>query len=405
MRGRSHFIGLFAVVLFIGCSDDGGVTPDAGPGPLPEAGLDTGPGLEAGTDAAPADSAAPDAAVSCTKNETDISPDHPLVHYIGRFDLTDPKEPLFEWSGSSIHVRFYGEAITVRLKKDPLNYFNLVIDGTDITVVKADTADPFEHTISGLTKGEHTFTLVKRNEGPPGVEGTIHFLGLRLPQGGCLLPPKKNSRRMLFIGDSITAAYGNEGPNKDCPWSEDTQNVYLSYSAITARSLGADHICLACSGKGVVRSYSGSTTEQMPVMIQRRLPSDTGNTWSWSVPADVAVVFLGTNDVNNNKGDPGATLFKSTYEAMLLELRKHMPNVTIFCVIGALLGSSELAIVKPYITSVVDKWKAAGDTKIHFLEMPEVAESDLGCDWHPNVKAHQNMASLLIPAVKTAMGW
>ena len=43
---------------------------------------------------------------------------------------------------------------------------------------------------------------------------------------------------MVFIGDSITAGYGNEGPDSGCHWSAELEDNFRTFGAYAARELG-----------------------------------------------------------------------------------------------------------------------------------------------------------------------
>ena len=68
------------------------------------------------------------------------------------------------------------------------------------------------------------------------------------------------SRKIEFIGNSITCGYGNEGTNKFQGFEYETENHYYSYAAITARNLKAQHWVVARSGIGAYRNYNGPKT-------------------------------------------------------------------------------------------------------------------------------------------------
>ena len=100
--------------------------------------------------------------------------------------------------------------------------------------------------VSGLTAGEHTVRLVKATEPMIGV---TQIQGFQLSAGGQLLPQPAPRRRLEVIGDSISCGYGNEGANQNEHFTPKTENAYFTYGADAARSLGADYVCLAWSGR------------------------------------------------------------------------------------------------------------------------------------------------------------
>jgi hypothetical protein len=47
----------------------------------------------------------------------------------------------------------------------------------------------------------------------------------------------------------------------------------------------------------------------------------------------------------------------------------------------------------------------AGDAKVYCVGYPPVPQDQMGCDFHPNVKVHQKLATLLARAIRQKLGW
>ncbi|MBX3259142.1 MAG: hypothetical protein KF782_05580 [Labilithrix sp.] len=282
--------------------------------------------------------------------------------FVGRFAFPEdsPGEPMFDWSGNYITVRFQGTSkLTVKLQltgavpQDQMFTFavdDLPPESRRITV-KNDAAgnptlEPQEaYDVDGLDPSRpHEVTIYKNTEAQ---KGSIVFKGFEL-NGGTLLPPTRRARRMEFIGDSIVCGYGNEGKNATCPFeikvrdAKDaqgnpildangnpvaitvpiTENQFLSFTSLTARELDADAVTICWSGKGVYKNYKErfkrdpQTNEIVPdddtfttvpeLWETRTIASDfEGFKWDFSTekPEEVPqVVFisLGTNDFSRD---------------------------------------------------------------------------------------------------------
>jgi lysophospholipase L1-like esterase len=205
---------------------------------------------------------------------------------IGRFDLTDPMNPVFDWPGTYIEARFQGTSVTAHLetfsdgqtKGDP-NAQPPIPPGPFpekpiVFAVSLDGGDPIFFTVEPGTvdyavatgvdaSAPHVIRIQRESEA---VQGPIRFRGIDVG-GGKLLPPIDRPRRMEIIGDSITCGYGDRGANATCPFDvPDTkdpgQNVpvsesnYLAYGSVAARALDADLVTLCFSGKGVYINYT-----------------------------------------------------------------------------------------------------------------------------------------------------
>jgi lysophospholipase L1-like esterase len=403
-----HLAVAFAIVLSAcGSSGDGGADPGDGAIDETSSGSDTSGGgdtlssLDGGTDVAPTDGAKTDTSTPPTDSASDavVGPKSD-IHFIGRFDKSDPAGPKFEWSGSAIRTRFSGTGIDVKLGGSANVFFQVVLDGVPTQVIKTSGAASYS-LASGLPDAEHDVMLYRRVEA---FFGAVQFLGFTVTGGKPLIPtPPQYTRHIEFIGDSITCGYGDEGTSPTCTFTGDTENEYLSYAGLTARSLSAEQITTAWSGIGVWRDYGGSTTDQMPVRYERTLPEVSTSKWDFAQwTADVVVINLGTNDFA--KGDPG-TNYTTALTNFVKQVRGHYAKAEIFLTIGPMLSGTSLDKARTYVTGVQSTLTTAGDTHIDFVEYAQQVTGEIGCDYHPNLVTHQKMATKLTAAIKAKMGW
>src|SRR5690606_32148468 len=119
--------------------------------------------------------------------------------------------------------------------------------------------------------------------------GTTTVLGLSVT-GGALLAPPPERPLFEFVGDSISAGYGNEGAHAECDFSADTQNHYLAFPMLVARAFGADASTVAWSGRGVVKNYDGEVGDHVPTLYERALPHAAEPLWHPSRSARAVVI-------------------------------------------------------------------------------------------------------------------
>lgn len=322
---------------------------------------------------------------------------------VGRFDNSDPAGPKFAWSATTIKANFQGTGISVKLSSIGDNWFNVVIDGVVKTPINVPAGTSTSYTLaSGLASGNHTVELVKRTEC---WVGDVQFLGFTVTGGSLLAPPAPSSKRIEFIGDSITCGYGNEGTSQYQSFTTKNENAYLAYGSVAARALGADQITVAWSGKGVVHNYGGDMNEIFPVVYPRILPYNTTLTWDPSqwIP-NVVVINLCTNDFSTNP--PTQAAFTTAYTNFLNKIRTQYPNAHIYCALGPMLSGDTLTNARTYISGIVSQKNTSGDTKVHFIEFPVQDQANgYGEDWHPSVKTHQLMADQLTAQIRKDLGW
>jgi len=162
--------------------------------------------------------------------------DNPGILYNGRFDFSDPNGPKCAWSGSNVELNFYGTEASVTIKSGGENWFQAIVDGNPLPPFSVNATTSTVKLVSGLAEGAHHLVLWKRTEASL---GEVQFLGFDFGSGKLLAAPKPLERKIEFIGDSITCAYGNEGTSKEQSFTPKNENSYMSYAAITARNLNA----------------------------------------------------------------------------------------------------------------------------------------------------------------------
>lgn len=263
--------------------------------------------------------------------------------------------------------------------------------------------DTFFQIATGLPDTLHTLRITKRTEA---VFGVTTFGGLVLDNGkGLAPPPPERNRKMLFLGDSFVAGYGNEGASPECGFSRDTENSYHAYGSMLARRFRADYMLIAKSGAGIVRNFGETTAaspDPFPYYEQRRLMNVPGLPWNpneW-IP-DVVVVRLGNNDFYA-RPYPQRWAFRQAYASFLDKLRNNYPSAEIL----ALCGPTSRGFYCPNIERVVEERRVL-DQAVHYvrLDVPLNRGSDFGCDWHPNVAGHRKIADALEPYISWIMNW
>lgn len=327
-----------------------------------------------------------------------IGAEHPSIAYTGRFDLATAGVARFDWPATTIEATFTGTSITVLLEPAD-NHFNVVLDGVQSQLLPGDSRYRFR---GDPALAQHTIRLTKRTEA---YAGTAVFRGFVLEPGERLLgPPPAATRRIEFLGDSITAGYGAGGASAACDFSRETQDVQLTFAEVTAAAFGADYSVIAMSGLGAVRNYqqdAPTSAEPLSAFYPRTLALAPESAWSFAEwPVDAVVINLGTNDFSTTPWPSEAT-FVDGYVKMMAEVRTHYPGAHIFAMAGPLLfGPAE-----SYIRAAVTRMQET-DERVHFVPIAaDLGPAQMGCDFHPNAAGHRRIAEQLIPAMAAQMGW
>lgn len=326
--------------------------------------------------------------------------------YVGRFDFSNPQEVRYDWSGVYIQFSFRSAECAVRMNDTGRNYYNVFIDDqpSKIIDVKSDTTIVIA---SGLTNQIHKVRIYKRTEGNQGI-GT--FKGIVISEKGEILPWKEiSTRKIEFIGNSITCGYGTEGLSKSERWKPSTENNYFSYAPIMARAFNADYHITAHSGEGAVRNYGYkekvSPTGTMPRRFNRVFDEKEQPLWDFTKwKPDMVVINLGTNDFSTQPF-PDKEVFIAGYKKLIDEVRKQYGDLPIFCVVGPMTDEPCYS----YIKEMVEEFKTTNQKKnVYFVGIPTYLmnpEKDLGSDTHPNYLGAKKMAAHVLPVIASILGW
>jgi lysophospholipase L1-like esterase len=373
------------------------------------------------------------------------------VQVLGRVDttlVTDTKTMIkarLSWPGAQIRAKFKGTEVKASFRESggvggpTFSQYIVSIDDAVVKTLKLkDGATIDEVLATGLPDAEHTVTLYRKTETQ---FGTTSFEGFTFSGGGSALPIERPSRRIEFIGDSITAGYGVDfrGPfDKDYPgvaggfppgpasatcWTvvesnsggaiearKDAENAMSSYGAVMGASLKAEVSLVAWSGKGVVLNFEEIPTEKFPEVYDRAFAGTATPKWDFTKwTPDLVVVNLGTNDfLAAPGGDPGVA-FSTAYENLLKRIRANHPNTWIYAIVGPMVpfgGPREKSI--EYIKDgAVKRLNTAGDAKIKVLEVfhSPTDLSKVGCEGHPYKDTNINIADKIAGEAKLDLGW
>ena len=153
-----------------------------------------------------------------------IKPTDAHIQYAGRISFTNPERPAFNFPGVQIAAAFEGTSLRM-LAKPKSGYFMAQIDKAEpFKVAFRGDRDSLVTLATALPDGVHTVKLMYVIEG---YEFFPEFWGFVLDKGKKLVDaPALPSRKIEFIGNSITCGYGNEGLKKEEHFDYANENHY-----------------------------------------------------------------------------------------------------------------------------------------------------------------------------------
>ncbi len=337
--------------------------------------------------------------------------DDPRLRVEGRW-VASANGPRFAWPASTVHLRFRGRTLDVRLRDtltDDLvrdhDAVGVFIDGAFVRRLTLREGSAEYRVAMRLPLREHTVELVKLTEAEA---GTVTLEGVAT-DGPLESAPPPHPHRLLVIGDSIMAGYGVDGP-AGCHYDATFANAARSCATLAARGVGAELHLVAWSGRGLVLNNNLLSVGAMPELMERTLPADRTSTFDpRSYVPDAVVVNLGTNDLTRPEHDP--VVFAAAYRRLLDRLRADYPRARLVVAIGPLItdddptpGTGRLRTMRAQLQGIVDERHQNGDANVRLLEMSsgDLAAEGCGCDQHPSAVTHARLAGVLEQSLSDA---
>jgi lysophospholipase L1-like esterase len=333
-----------------------------------------------------------------------VPADDPRVAVTGRVDRSRAGRVRLGYPGVALGLRFEGASLAMRAEATtPDVYFDVSVDGGPARVLRLAAGAADAVLAEGLAAGTHTVELVHRNET---WQGVVSVVGFRTDAGGRLVPPgPRPTRRLLFVGDSVTCGENVDRAVGACPKDASHWNAAGSYGMRLARALSAEAHLVCYGGRGLVRDWQGRTDVlNAPRFFDLALPEEDGPAWDHAGWApDAVVVSLGTNDFST--GLPEREAWVSAYVAFVRRIRARHPSAGVVLTEGAIVSDAEPA--RPARTTLAafldEAVRRLADRRI--VHAPSARHPGDACDVHPTAAEHAAMARELEPSVRAVAGW
>jgi lysophospholipase L1-like esterase len=326
--------------------------------------------------------------------------DNPLIQYTGRIDFSNPKAPRYWMPGVYVKATFTGSRCRVFINDEmpnakTHNYIEIAVDDNQPLRLQLTAMHNEIEAANGLSAGEHTIVICKNTEAGTGY---IEFAGLQCAALKRL--PAKPARKIEFIGNSITCGTGSDQSEIPCGkgvW-QDQHNAYMSYGAVTARNLHAQYHLSSVSGIGLMHSCCNLKIIFPQVFDKINMRADT-IAWKFSnyIP-DIVTICLGQND-----GIQDSAVFCNNYLSLIKKIRAQYPKAGIVCLTSPMADEKLVTVMKNYLTAIANAGRQAGDKRIYRFFFSKRYHN--GCDSHPDLSEHQQIATELTAYLKGLKGW
>lgn len=344
--------------------------------------------------------------------ETFVPASDSSIWYSGRTRINADGTRDFDWEAVQIWFNVVG-ATYVKLDVAAVGGFTarLIIEtnGWQTASLWVDAANPGPYYVllpnDGPTWTVRAFNNLEPAFGGPGPNSYLRFRGIYTDGTPKAAGPSR-SRRIEFVGDSISAGYGSRGyvgAPDGCKVDVVTSGNYYTYNHQICENFTADCTIIAWSGKGMYENCCDHG-ERMPSYYLQTLAGESYSTdWDFSRWApDALIINLGTNDFIHDNGTEWEDAFVATYVEFVLNVTKthyNAPKMPVFLAQGPMNNNAPLFNSLANATALIN---AAGGNA-HYLDM-RGPPCD-GCGGHPGVQGHQQMAEMAIPQIAKVMGW
>jgi hypothetical protein len=333
------------------------------------------------------------------------------IKYIGRFDTSSADSYRFWFPGTKIEIGFIGKELIALLDDEKgENFFNIIVDGNEesLQTIRVAKGENKITLFKSMEIEKHTFEIFKLTEFS---QGHTDFKGFHLPMGGQFFRIPNKKYLIEYYGDSITCGLGSVDLTRKDNGALHNRNHYVTYAAVAARELDADHICISRSGIGFSISWYNLI---MPELYNRLNPTDPDSRWNFNkARPDLIVVNLGQNDSSVSRipqhseykrrfGDIAITerLLVDRYKEFISQIISVYPGKPIICVLGSMDATREGSPWPGYVQKACDELrnKNAGlEIYTHFFKYKETPA-------HPVVSEHKTMADSLVEFVESKGG-
>ena len=272
--------------------------------------------------------------------------------------------------GSGIYFTVYVDGIRSEERFEILNNGN-----KNITVAQ------------NLEAGNHTVALYRQSEYDAG-DACVTFVRLN---GYLTNPPQDKEYYLEFIGDSLTAGFGNLNENYDSSISGGAplyQDGTQTYAFLAAQAINADISVVAVSGIGIISGYQ-------PYLMPDVYEEFPWNNYRNEREPDAIIINLGTNDYTT-KDLNGITLeeIQDGMESFMLKLRALHPESKIIFASGIMID--ELC---HYAESAVRN-VGGKNSGFYYLQLEKNTD---GLSGHCDLQGHITNAEILIDFLNSTL--
>ncbi len=324
----------------------------------------------------------------------------PRFQYIGRFDMTDPENPMMTWPGSFVRFEFKGTHISVKVTNRPFGwgrFLGAVVDG-DVRCYPMCDGEQTIMIAENLENKPHEVYIYKRMES--------HYVSLNElylnDEAELLEPSPKPKKKIEVYGDSVSAGsvvdcedyVGKSDPENHGAFFDNSWNAY---PLMLSRMMPCE---VYDTSQGGIAIFDKTGYFEMPNM--RGVESCYDKTaysiykpltdWDWSFKPNVIIFAVGQNDHNPDydclRKPDYYKKWTDKYIEIAENVRSHSPKATVIFALTVLMHDP---IWDEALDDIVDRM-GGKDNKVYHFMYSRCGKATPG---HPRISEQKEMAEEL----------
>jgi hypothetical protein len=346
----------------------------------------------------------PLAAEDATSMTQFIKANAPEIVYEGRTVATAEGIVRMGYPGIVIHLRFRGDSLALRLDaKMAEEYLDIGVDGGEPERVELRKGEGEYPLVTNGGGGEHRVEVTRRTES---WQGECDILGVVIGANDHLLAPDPlPTRKLMFIGDSMTSGEVSDVRPGDPIKDNRMSNGRLTFGKVVARHFNAQCYLVSYGGRGLIRDWQGiRAIQSAPQFYELALPDDPKSTWDPKkyVP-DAIGICLGQNDFSS--GIPDQQEFVRAYVQFVEKILRDAPNARIFLINSAMQNDwpNQVPVYTVLVRFLQEVAAKIGSPLVTVAQVSH--QPGRPGNSHPTGSQHEAIAAELEPAFSQALGW
>ncbi len=296
---------------------------------------------------------------------------------------------------------FKAQKLTVNATADSAEaYLDILIDGKPTKLLAPNIGTGDYELFSAANPETHRIEILKRTEAD---FGTIRLNTFTLTQGAPLPRIADRSRKLLFMGASVTCGRFADR-DASCNTGGKSNSGRLSHAFLLGELLNAETQLVCASGRGILAGAKTiPATDAQHLFSYATNDKQTYSTWSQDqYHPDAVVIGVGNNDINLEGYGTDPTFderFIRGYASLIKAIRSQHPAAAIIITEGPIVSGDKKNHLGQLFLQIS---KDINDPKTYIMPSKQYPPD---CNDHPSAATHSSIASDMALFIIQTLNW